>query len=198
IVQSVEGGGWGGRPGEDGMSATVSACQGDVRNGSIEGIELKCPVLVQKRALRKDSGGAGKTRGGLGIEVQVKNFAEGRWNFERASRKQCPAWGLWGGGPGEPAGYKLREAGKNDFTTLEGGARRVPVDSEAILMTGGGGGWGDPYDRDPERVSWDVREDYISLDAARERYGVVLNKDLSVDRTATDILREKQRAANGR
>ena len=52
VVQSIEGGGWGGRPYEDGESATVSVCQGDVRNGSIEGIELKCPVLVEGRALR--------------------------------------------------------------------------------------------------------------------------------------------------
>ena len=62
IVQSLEGGGWGGRPGrpgypgEDGKSATVSVCQGDVRNGSIEGIELKCPVLVESRALRPEFG----------------------------------------------------------------------------------------------------------------------------------------------
>src|SRR5262249_8068434 len=67
VVQSIEGGGWGGRPFEDGESGTVSVCQGDVRNGSIEGIELKCPVLVEGRALRTDSGGAGKYRGGLGI-----------------------------------------------------------------------------------------------------------------------------------
>ena len=48
VVQSIEGGGWGGRPFEDGESGTVSVCQGDVRNGSIEGIELKCPVVVHK------------------------------------------------------------------------------------------------------------------------------------------------------
>ena len=52
VVQSIEGGGWGGRPFEDGESGTVSVCQGDVRNGSIEGIELKCPVVVESRALR--------------------------------------------------------------------------------------------------------------------------------------------------
>ena len=58
IVQSIEGGGWGGRPMEDGVSGTVSVCQGDVRNGSIEGIELKCPVVVERRALRTDSAAA--------------------------------------------------------------------------------------------------------------------------------------------
>jgi N-methylhydantoinase B len=82
VVQSLEGGGWGGRPGEDGESGTVSVCQGDVRNGSIEGIELKCPVLVESRALREGSGGAGTHRGGLGIDVRVRNLVEGKWNFE--------------------------------------------------------------------------------------------------------------------
>src|SRR5260221_496518 len=109
VVQSIEGGGWGGRPFEDGESATVSVCQGDVRNGSIEGIEMKCPGLVKARALRRDSAGAGKVRGGLGIDMQACNFVDGQRNFERANRRGCPAWGLLGGGPGESGGYYLRD-----------------------------------------------------------------------------------------
>ncbi len=93
VVQSLEGGGWGGRPYEDGESGTVSVCQGDVRNGSIEGIELKCPVLVESRALRQDSCGAGKYRGGLGIDMRVRNLVEGHWNFEQTRRTQVPALG---------------------------------------------------------------------------------------------------------
>ncbi|MFL4979729.1 MAG: hydantoinase B/oxoprolinase family protein, partial [Xanthobacteraceae bacterium] len=89
IVQSLEGGGWGGRPFEDGVSATVSVCQGDVRNGSIEGIELKCPVLVEGRELRSDSCGAGKFSGGLGIDMRVRNLVEGKWNFEQTRRAKC-------------------------------------------------------------------------------------------------------------
>src|SRR5207302_3975691 len=108
VVQSIEGGGWGGRPTEDGESATVSVCQGDVRNGSIEGIELKCPVLVEGRSLRRDSCGAGKYRGGLGIDMRVRNLVEGRWNFEQAQRLNCPPWGLWDGEAAEAAGYLLR------------------------------------------------------------------------------------------
>src|SRR2546430_1357050 len=108
VVQSIEGGGWGGRPFEDGESATVSVCQGDVRNGSIEGIELKCPVLVESRGLRKDSCGAGKYRGGLGIDMRVRNLVEGRWNFEHARRLKCPPWGLWGGTAGEAGSYLMR------------------------------------------------------------------------------------------
>ena len=115
-MQSIEGGGWGGRPYEDGQSGTVSVCQGDVRNGPIEGIELKCPVVVEDRGLRPDSGGAGKFRGGLGIDMRVRNLVEGKWNFEMPRRGKCPPWGLRGGPPGEPGGYLLNLPGERNFT----------------------------------------------------------------------------------
>ena len=185
VVQSIEGGGWGGRPYEDGESATVSVCQGDVRNGSIEGIELKCPVLVEGRALRTDSAGAGKHRGGLGIDMQVKNLVEGRWNFEQTRRTVCPPWGLWGGGEGEPSAYLLRLPGENDFKMMVGAHIPVPLHASAIVRTGGGGGWGDPRERDPELVRADVLEEFVSREAAREKYGVVLRGDLTVDAEAT-------------
>src|SRR5205823_5440457 len=130
VVQSIEGGGWGGRPFEDGEPATVSVCQGDVRNGSIEGIELKCPVLVEARALRQDSCGAGKHRGGLGLDVQVRSFVEGRWNFEQAKRLNCPPWGLWGGLAGESGGYLLRLPGENDFKPIVGAHVPVPLHAQ--------------------------------------------------------------------
>jgi N-methylhydantoinase B len=189
VVQSIEGGGWGGRPTEDGEPGTVSACQGDVRNGSIEGIELKCPVLVESRGLRPDSCGAGKHRGGLGIDMRVRNFVEGRWNFERPRRSKYPAWGLWGGKPGTAADYLLRTPADKDFRSVEPVRNAVPADSRAIVRTGGGGGWGDPKERDPRLVQWDVIEGFISPEAAREHYGVVINTDHSIDEAATASLR---------
>jgi len=189
VVQSIEGGGWGGRPNEDGESGTVSVCQGDVRNGSIEGIELKCPVLVESRGLRTDSCGAGKYRGGLGIDMQVRNLVEGHWNFEQTRRTLCPPWGLWGGTPGESGGYLLRLPEENEFRLMAGARIPVPVEAEAIVRTGGGGGWGDPLERDPERMRNDVREELISRDAARKLYGVVLTDGLALDRAATQTLR---------
>jgi N-methylhydantoinase B len=194
VVQSIEGGGWGGRPSEDGESATVSVCQGDVRNGSIEGIELKCPVLVESRALRRDSCGAGKHRGGLGLDMRVRNLVEGRWNFEHTRRDKCPPWGLWGGEAGEFGGYLLRLPGENDFKPMTGSHIPVPLRAEAIVRTGGGGGWGDPLERDPALVRADVREDLVSEQAARERYGVVLTDALVVDEGATKELRDRLRS----
>ena len=195
IVQSIEGGGWGGRPMEDGVSGTVSVCQGDVRNGSIEGIELKCPVVVERRALRTDSGGAGKYRGGLGIDMQVRNLVEGRWNFEHSRRLKCPPWGIWGGAPGEPGGYLLKRAGEKEFKYLTGAHVPVAVRSQAIVQTGGGGGWGDPLERDPAKVADDVAEGLVSAAAARKDYGVVLRGNMSPDESATKRLRDKLRSA---
>ena len=190
VVQSIEGGGWGGRPFEDGEPASVSVCQGDVRNGSIEGIELKCPVLVEDRALRQDSCGAGKFRGGLGIDMRVRNLVEGRWNFEQARRLNCPPWGLWGGNAGQPGGYLLRLPGENDFKPMAGAHIPVPLQAEAIVRTGGGGGWGDPLERDPALVRSDVIEELVSGEAALDQYGVVLRDDLTLDETATQKERE--------
>jgi N-methylhydantoinase B len=194
VVQSIEGGGWGGRPTDDGESATVSVCQGDVRNGSIEGIELKCPVLIENRALRQDSCGPGKFRGGLGIDMRVRNLVEGRWNFEQAKRVQCPPWGLWGGKAGDPAGYFLRLPGETDFKPMTGAHIPVPLHAEGVVRTGGGGGWGDPLERDPALVRADVTEELVSREAALEHYGVVLRDDLTLDQAATQQQRDQLRS----
>ncbi|OLB75647.1 MAG: hypothetical protein AUI16_11275 [Alphaproteobacteria bacterium 13_2_20CM_2_64_7] len=195
IVQSIEGGGWGGRPFEDGESATVSVCQGDVRNGSIEGIELKCPVVVESRALRQDSCGAGKYRGGLGLDTRVRNLVEGRWNFERTRRSKCPPWGIAGGTPGSPGGNLLKRAGEKKFEWITGANIPVPLNSVGIVRTGGGGGWGDPLERPAALVAEDAAEGLISCKAARDLYGVVLRGNMSLDQTATRRLRDRLKSA---
>ena len=194
IVQSIEGGGWGGRPFEDGESATVSVCQGDVRNGSIEGIELKCPVLVESRALRRDSCGAGRYRGGLGLDMKVRNLVEGKWNFERTRRSKCPPWGIAGGTAGEPGGNLLKLPGEKAFKWITGANIPVPLNSLAIVRTGGGGGWGDPLERDAALVAADAAEGLISRRAAQELYGVVLRSSMSLDESATRRLRDRLRS----
>ena len=194
IVQSIEGGGWGGRPFEDGESATVSVCQGDVRNGSIEGIELKCPVLVESRALRQDSCGAGRYRGGLGLDMKVRNLVEGKWNFERTRRSKCPPWGIAGGTAGEPGGNLLKLPGEKAFKWITGANIPVPLNSLAIVRTGGGGGWGDPLQRDAALVAADAAEGLISRRAAQELYGVVLRGSMSLDESATQRLRDRLRS----
>ena len=193
VLQTIDGGGWGGRPFEDGESAAVSSCQGDVRNGSIEGIEMKCPLMIESRELRRDSGGAGRHRGGLGVNLHVRNFVEGRWNFTSTHRLGCPQWGLWGGHSGSGGGYLLKRKGEESYRRAEGMRQSVPAEAQVIGQSPGGGGWGDPFEREPERVQWDVIEGFVSRDAAREEYGVAMNENLSVDTAATAALRQIRR-----
>ena len=198
VLQTSEGAGWGGRPFEDGESATKTVCQGDVRNGSMEGIELKTPVLFEERALRPDSAGAGRFRGGFGSIIKFRNLAEGRWNLAGSLRTECPPWGLWGGKPGQTAGKYLRLPGENEFKPVEVSRHLVQADSEALVLTSGGGGWGDPLERDPAMVRWDVIEELVSADNARGDYGVVLvGEESEVDEDATQALRAEMRAERG-
>lgn len=194
IVQSIEGGGWGGRPMEDGESGSVSVCQGDVRNAPIEKIEMQNPVLVESRGFRTDSGGAGKNRGGLGLDVRVQNLVPGKWNLSRPKRVKTPPWGLWGGKPGGGANFLLCLPGENDFKVVDSVMRPVPAETRVIVRTGGGGGWGDPFERAPERVLSDVREGLVTVEAAEREYGVVLDAPgTGIDRARTEELRRKRR-----
>ena len=190
VLQSLEGGGWGGRPMEDGESASVSVCQGNVKNSPIESMEIKTPVVVEERSLRVDSGAPGRFRGGLGVDVRVRNLVDGKWNLARPRRRKCPPWGLWNGGDGGGAEFLMRLADKNDFESMDQVMRPVPVDSEVIIRTGGGGGWGDPFERAPEAVLADVREGLVSVAKARADYGVAIDAAATrVDEAATRALR---------
>ncbi len=194
VAQSIEGAGWGGRPMEDGESAAVTVCQGDVRSASIEALELKCPVVIESRRLRQDSGGPGKFRGGLGMEAQVRNLVEGRWNLDSLHRRGCPPWGLWGGMPGEPQEKYVRLPGEPEFKSVETNRYPVPANAEVVIRSGSGGGWGDPLEREPARVRWDVVEGLVSAKAARESYGVVLDARGECDDAGTQALRRDMRA----
>lgn len=188
LVQSLEGGGWGGRPHEDGPSASLSVCQGDVRNAPIETMELRCPVIVEERKLRPDSAGAGTYRGGFGVEVVVRNLVPGRWNLSRPRRRRCPPWGLWGGRPAAAPDYLLKTPFDDELRSVDVVLHPVPADSRAVIRTAGGGGWGNPYERDPEAVLLDVLEGLVSLEAAEREYGVVVVEG-KIDDSATARLR---------
>jgi N-methylhydantoinase B len=199
VTQSIEGSGWGGRPWEDGESASVSVCQGDVRNAPIEAMELKWPILVNRRELRRDSGGAGRFRGGMGLTTEVTNLVEGAWNLVNfPPREKFPPWGLWGGRPGAMGTTALRLPG-SDEEVHRVGRVNVKPGSTQIINTPGGGGWGDPLDRPADDVAADVRDGYVSVGAAGDRYGVVLELDertgeVTVDTPATAARRAELRA----
>ncbi|HXP88676.1 MAG TPA: hydantoinase B/oxoprolinase family protein [Bryobacteraceae bacterium] len=192
VTQSIEGGGWGGRPWEDGESAAVSVCQGDVHNAPIEKMELRWPILVHRRALRTDSGGPGQFRGGLGLEIEVEGLVDGSWTLTDMGRQQYPAWGVNGGKSGAAADNLLKLPGQGNFAPVNVIRHAVPAGTKAMIATAGGGGWGDPLHRDPESVQRDVLDGYVSIEAARDSYGVILQPEtLALDRPETERLRAR-------
>jgi N-methylhydantoinase B len=198
VTQSIEGGGWGGRPTGDGESASVSVCQGDVRNAPIEKMELRWPILVRRRALRPDSGGPGQFRGGLGVETEVEGLVEGRWSLTDMGRQAYPPWGIEGGKPGATSASLMKLPGEAAFQPVNLIRHLVPAGTTAVIATAGGGGWGDPLHRDPELVRQDVVDGYVTIGSAARDYGVVIDPyTREIDAAATGDLRREISGAGG-
>jgi N-methylhydantoinase B len=185
------GGGWGAKSSEDGVSVTVCINDGDTHNTPSEQVEAKFPLLINHYALRPDSGGAGKTRGGLGADYAVTALCPMMLNT-RIERKFCPPWGLYGGGPGAGNSIELRVDGKwtDNPSNAKLMAQRLKKGDGFMIRSGGGGGFGDPTERSAERVVQDVVEGYVSAAAAAENYGVVVDPVTgTIDQAATAKLR---------
>jgi N-methylhydantoinase B len=191
------GGGWGAKKTEDGMSATVCLNDGDTHNSPMEQSESKNPVIVRKVALREDSGGPGRWRGGLGIHRIIEARAPLTVNTQ-IDRQHCAPWGLEGGHAALGNRVNLRIAGKliDDLPNAKVFTRRLEVGDQIHHLSGGGGGFGPPTDREAERVAFDVAEGYISRDVAEKSYGVVLDADGKVDADATLTKRATLAGAN--
>ena len=185
------GGGWGAKATEDGVSATVCINDGDTHNSPTEQLESKYPVMVERYALRPDSGGPGRHRGGLGTEMVVQALAPFSLTT-RIDRVHCKPWGLDGGGEAAGNGIAIRHNGawKTDHDNAKVFSVRLRKGDAYMMQSGGGGGFGPAIERDPAQVARDARLGYISHDAAREKYGVVLHADGSVDAAATAARRD--------
>jgi len=181
------GGGYGGRHGSDGPDAVQTHGQ-NTENAPVEETELNYPVRVTRLALVADSEGPGRFRGGLGLR---KDFL-----FQRATtftvladRTKAGPWGARGGHSGRPAEYVLvrdgveHQLGAKSTIDLRGG-------DVVSYRTCGGGGYGPPQERDPERVLRDVLEGKVSAARARECYRVAVDEEMrAVDSEATSALR---------
>jgi len=190
VTQSIEGGGWGGRPTSDGESASVSVCQGDVRNAPIEKMELRWPILVRRRELRADSGGPGEHRGGLGLETEVEGLVDGHWSLSDMGRQAYPPRGIEGGKPGATSATLMKLPTEDQFNPVNVVRHLVPKGTAAVIATAGGGGWGLPFRRDPKLVRKDVLDGYVTLESAARDYGVVLDpQTLEIDAATTETLR---------
>jgi N-methylhydantoinase B len=191
---------WGARPdrdGNDGLSNPANVAS----NIPLEQAECEYPVLIERYGLVRDSGGAGCFRGGMAIERQWRLLTDEAANLSiRSDRRDQLPWGLQGGSPGTGSINVLRRA--------DGSEKILPVMVSCEMRAGdvlyhrqpGGGGYGDPFRRDPESVARDVRDDRVSVEAAREQYGVVfLDPNAAVvDHQATEALRRRMWESHAR
>lgn len=189
------GGGGGGRAEVDGSDAL----NGNIGGRSIpaEFMEAFYPMIVEWDRLPTDSGGAGTHRGGLGVERMIRFTSSGVLHMHD-DRLQTQPWGIKGGKAGKGATYILNPGAddeevfshKIDYRPLKAGDRLLGISP-------GGGGWGDPLDRDPERVAEDVQQELVSRQSALNDYGVVLDDAGRRDADATAARRDKLRRARG-
>ena len=185
------GGGWGAKHDEDGMPATVCLNDGDTHNSPSELMEVNYPIVIERHALIPDSGGAGRHRGGLGIEYVVQ--ARSPLNFNsQADRANCEPWGLEGGraGRGNRIGLRVNGEPGPEFANAKLFWKRIETGDAFVVNSGGGGGFGSPLERPAEKVLDDVRQGYVSPEAARALYGVAIDPDtLELDAAATERIR---------
>jgi N-methylhydantoinase B len=182
--------GFGGHAGGDGENGIMHFTEPGCRNNPVEVLEVKSPMLIEEYSLRPDSGGPGKYRGGLGI-TRVYQFVEPSTAITLVKKTKTKPWGMEGGGEGENCHMILRPG--TDQEAVVGGVYEAMAAGEVLSNnSGGGGGWGPAFERDPEAVLHDVREGYVSAESARRDYGVAIDESaMRLDEEATAELRSR-------
>ncbi|NMJ41541.1 hydantoinase B/oxoprolinase family protein [Roseomonas sp. JC162] len=179
-VTTFHSGGAGARPRQDGLSATPFPS--GVRNVPVEITEAITPLVVWRKEYRKGSGGAGRHRGGLGQRMEIANRDEAAFGIQaRFERGVYPARGRSGGGAGALGRLSLGTG--SDLKTK--GLQVIPAGDRLVVEMPGGGGYGDPFARDPLLVARDVRYGLIDAQQAEADYGVVLTATGEPDPAAT-------------
>lgn len=184
--------GFGARPFADGIDAVYYVAQ---KNYPIEFAEMEFGMRVERYSIHRDSGGPGTYRGGCGVVRDIRVIADEGILASRLENVVYPAWGVNGGYSGRP-GKLLVNPGtpdERDLKPLSDNNRLLKGDLLRI-MTPGGGGWGDPLDRDAAQVRDDVLDGFVSAQSALEDYGVVfMPETLEVDESATRQQRRRMR-----
>ena len=183
-------GGWGGFEGSDGADALINNVNGGFKDLPIEVFESKYPVSIFNYGFRENSGGLGKFRGGLGLYREYTINTDGfvsLW-FERSV---TPAWGLFGGKDGLPPNVNIKIPNEEEKNLLKANGLQIKKGTVLTTYTGGGGGFEEPLERDPEDVLKDVENRYVTIEKAKENYKVSITADLEIDEKATAKLRSK-------
>jgi len=183
-------GGWGANARWDGDSALIHFAAGDFKNMPVETMESKYPVIVRRYGLGVDSGGAGRHRGGLNIVKDYEVTSDGVHLSLWFERTLTPQWGLFGGHDGLVPEVLLNPGTDREQKRLKSNMLPVPKGTCFRTYTSGGGGYGPPEERDPQKVREDVIDGYVSREAAAKVYKVFFKDDSNeVDQVRTVAVR---------
>jgi len=185
-------GGYGARASKDGMDAVQAHFQ-NTANSPIEELESEIPVYVREYSLREGSAGAGRQRGGLGVRRDYEFYGEDATFSLLTDRTKSAPWGLFGGRSASPSEF-VRNPGEDGEPLASKSTTELDPGEVVSVRTPGGGGYGDPAERDPEAVLADVRNGVFGTETASEVYGVVID-DGAVDEAATAKRRAELRGA---
>lgn len=190
IIVDMLCGAWGGRPDKDGVDAVTNPSQ-NMSNTPVELLEAEHPVRIEAYELVPDSCGAGQFRGGLGIAREYRLLAAEAGLQLRADRMRFRPYGLDGGGAARATRNSMRHGDDGAVENLPSKvSRRMLRDDVVRHEQPGGGGYGDPRLRDPERVLEDVLDGKVTPEFARREHGVVIDLDAGrIDQAATSKLR---------
>jgi N-methylhydantoinase B len=181
-------GGWGAFSTGDGQDALINIVNGPFKDLPIEVYENKYPIMISEYGIQSGTAGAGKYRGGCGVyrayemEAPMSLFV---W-FERSV---TPAWGLFGGKDAVGPDVCVNPGQKDELHKLKINGLQVRPGDVVKFRTGGGGGFGNPWERDPARVQEDIIDRYINPLEAEHEYGVIIRDDLTIDEVATRACR---------
>lgn len=178
LIVEPTGGGWGASDGKDGEVGQFCVGDGETYNVPVEMAENRYGIMIDEYSLHTDGTGAGKYRGGSGAVRSYRAMTDGQLFTASFGRNKFPAWGAAGGKDGSYNYFEFHNADG----TVEGPmgivARHVMNKGDiAYMVTCTGGGYGDPLEREPELVAWDVKNEYISVRQAEEDYGVIVDPE---------------------
>ncbi len=180
--------GFGAHAGGDGEDGIMHLSEPGCRNNPVEVLETKSPMFIESYGYRPDSGGAGTHRGGVGVS-RVYRFEAPSKGICLVYKTRTKPWSMDGGGVGDNNHVILNPG--TDREVVQGGSyNHLETDDVLVNNTGGGGGWGDPFSRDPAAVQRDVRNGFVSIEGAERDYGVAIEStSLEVDVARTEVLR---------
>jgi N-methylhydantoinase B len=189
----IQGGGAGARPDKDGPDGQ-DLHLGRFLNTPVEAAELENPVMIERYEFIPDSGGAGKYRGGLSLRRDIRFFTDVTW-ARYSDRQKFSPQGLFGGKEGTRGELILNPGTPHEEKQKSKGVTQLKPDDLLSIRLPGSGGYGNPMDRDPQLVCWDVVNSKVSVESARENYGVAIRSDLTVDEEETVALRKKRKSS---